>query len=150
MAAAISLGATALSIGSSLYGSRQQAKGQEKMIKAQQKAERLREQQMNLQAMRERRDVIRQSILARSTALATTTAQGAAHQGSSALGGAYGQISGDKNRQTVAINQNQEIGQGIFAANRDYFKGTKQVGMGQAISGAGQAIGSVLEAFKIA
>lgn len=137
MAAAV---ATAVSVGSALFGGYKQMQGQKEMVKAQQKAEKLRERQMNLQAMRERRDVIRQSILARSTALAQTTAQGASAAGSSALGGAYGQIGGDAGRQTVAINQNQQIGQGIFKANRQYFAGTQQVGMGQAIAGAGEAI----------
>jgi len=139
------MAAAAITLGSSLVGGFMQYKGQEKMVKAQQKAEKLRERQMNLQAMRERRDVVRQSILARSTALANTTSQGASAEGSSALGGAYGQISGDRGRQTVAINQNQRIGQGIFSANRDYFKGTQQVGMGQAVSGAGAAVGGFLE-----
>jgi hypothetical protein len=145
MAAAV---ATAVGVGASLLGGYQQLQGQRMMIKAQQRAEKLRERQMNLQAMRERREVIRNSILARSTALATTTAQGAAAQGSSALGGAYGQIGGDAGRQTVAINQNQEIGKGIFKANRQYFRGTQQVGMGQAIAGAGEAIsGGLTSAF---
>jgi hypothetical protein len=124
---------------SSIVGGAVSYRGQKDMVKAQKKAEKLRERQMNLQAMRERRDVVRQSILARSTALATTTAQGASAPGSSAIGGAYGQISGDKNRQTVAINQNQEIGQGIFKANRQYSEGTLKVGFGQAITGAGAA-----------
>jgi hypothetical protein len=139
------MAAAAITLGSSLIGGYMQYKGQEKMIQAQKKAERLRERQMNLQAMRERREVVRQSILARSTALATTTAQGAASQGSSALGGAYGQIGGEAGRQRVAINQNQEIGQGIFKANRQYFSGTQQMGMGQAVAGAGQAVGGFFE-----
>lgn len=136
--------AAAINLGSALVGGFMQYKGMQTQIKAQQKAEKLRERQMNLQAMRERREVIRQSILARSTALAQTTAQGAAASGSSALGGAYGQISGDKNRQIVAINQNQQIGQGIFKANRQYFAGSQQIGMGQAVAGAGEAISSFL------
>jgi len=139
------MAAAAITLGASLVGGFMQYKGQEKMIQAQKKAERLRERQMNLQAMRERREVVRQSILARSTALATTTAQGAAGQGGSALGGAYGQIGGEAGRQRVAINQNQEIGQGIFRANRQYFSGTQQMGLGQAVAGAGQAVGGFLE-----
>lgn len=141
MAAAVG---AVVSVGASLFGGYKQMQAQEKMVKAQQRAEKLREQQMNLQATRERREVIRNAILARSTALATTTAQGASSSGSSALGGAYGQIAGDANRQTLAINQNQNIGSGIFAANRQYFAGTQQMGVGQAITGAGQAVGGFL------
>jgi len=138
------MAAAVITLGSALVGGFMQYKGQEKMIQAQKKAEKLREQQMNLQAARERREVIRQSILARSTALATTTSQGASAPGSSALGGAYGQIAGDANRQTLAINQNQSIGQGIFRANRQYFSGSQTVGMGSAIAGAGQAVGNFM------
>lgn len=144
------MASAAIAIGSAAVGGFMQYKGQQKMIQAQQKAERLRERQMNLQAMRERRDVIRNAILARSTALAQTTAQGAAAPGSSALGGAYGQISGDKNRQTVAINQNQEIGQKIFAANRQYFAGSQTMGMGSMVSGFGQAVSSALSNSSLA
>lgn len=138
------MAAAVITLGSALVGGFMQYKGQEKMIQAQKKAEKLREQQMNLQAARERREVIRQSILARSTALATTTSQGASAPGSSALGGAYGQIAGDANRQTLAINQNQSIGQGIFRANRQYFSGSQTMGMGSAIAGAGQAVGNFM------
>lgn len=137
--------AAAITLGSAVVGGVLQYKGQQKMIAAQQKAERLRERQMNLQAMRERREVIRNSILARSTALATTTAQGAAAPGSSALGGVYGQIGGDRGRQTLAINQNQEIGKGIFAANRQYFAGSQTMGLGSAVTGIGAATGDFLK-----
>lgn len=137
--------AAIIGLGANLIGGYTQMKANEKMVKAQQRAERLRERQMNLQAMRERREVIRNSILARATALTTTTAQGASAPGSSALGGAYGQIGGDRGRQTLAINQNQEIGQGIFAANRQYHSGTRMMGTGQAISGVGQAVSGFLE-----
>lgn len=138
------MAAAAISLGSAAVGGYLQYKGQKTMIQAQQKAERLRERQMNLQAMRERREVVRNAILARATALATTTAQGASATGSSALMGAYGQISGDRGRQTVAINQNQEIGAGIFKANRQYFAGSKTAGLGSAVSGVGAAAGETL------
>lgn len=139
------MAAAAITLGSALVGGFFQYKGMQQQVEAQKKAERLRERQMNLQAMRERRESIRQAVLARSTALATATSQGASAPGSSALGGAYGQIQGERNRQILAINQNQQIGQGIFAANRDYFRGTQTSGFGSAIAGAGQAVGSFLE-----
>lgn len=138
------MAAAAITLGSAIVGGVMQYQGQKKMIQAQQKAERLRERQMNLQAMRERREVVRNSILARATALATTTAQGASAPGSSALGGAYGQIAGDRGRQTLAINQNQEIGKGIFAANRQYFAGSQTAGLGSAVAGVGSAVGQTL------
>lgn len=139
------MAAAAITLGSTLVGGFMQMKGEKKQIEAQKKAEKLRERQMNLQAMRERREVIRQATLARSTALATATSQGAAAPGSSGLGGAYGQIAGEANRQKVSINQNEQIGSGIFAANRQYFQGSQQIGAGKAVAGAGQAIGTFLE-----
>jgi len=139
------MAAAAITLGSTLVGGFMQMKGEKKQIEAQKKAEKLRERQMNLQAMRERREVIRQATLARSTALATATSQGAAAPGSSGLGGAYGQIAGEANRQKVSINQNEQIGSGIFAANRQYFQGSQQIGTGKAVAGTGQAIGSFLE-----
>ena len=139
------MAAAAITLGSAVVGGVMQYQGQKKMIQAQQRAERLRERQMNLQAMRERREVVRNSILARATALATTTAQGASAPGSSALGGAYGQIGGDAGRQTLAINQNQEIGKRIFAANRQYFAGSQTMGLGSAVTGIGSAIGQSIK-----
>lgn len=142
MAAAIP---AAIAAGSAVAGGLMQYKSQQEQAKALQKAERLRERQMNLQAMRERRETIRTAMAARATALATTTAQGAASQGSSALGGAYGQIGGEAGRQTLAINQNQQIGQGIFAANRQYTKATQGAAMGQLVAGTGEAVGGFLQ-----
>lgn len=115
--------------------------GQAKQISAQKKAEKLRERQMNLQAMRERRETIRKASYARATALSNATSQGA--EKSSGLGGGYGQISGEAGRNIVAINQNQEIGKGIFKANRDYYSGSLIQGFGSAIGGAGDMMNSI-------
>jgi hypothetical protein len=139
------MAAAAVTAVASIAGGYLQYKGMQKQTAALQKAERLRERQMNLQAQRERRETIRQAMLARSTALATTTAQGASAPGSSALGGAYGQITGEAGRQTLSINQNQEIGAGIFAANRAYSKASLTTGFGQMVSGVGAAAGGFIE-----
>jgi hypothetical protein len=64
--------------------------------------------------------------------------------------GAYGQIAGDQNRQTVAINQNQQIGKGIFKANRQYFAGTQTQGLGSAVSGVGTAVSNVINSSSFA
>jgi hypothetical protein len=139
------MAAAAVTAVASVAGSYLQYKGQQQQTAALQKAERLRERQMNLQAQRERRDAIRQAMAARATALATATTQGASSAGSSALGGAYGQIQGEANRQTLAINQNQQIGKGIFAANRAYSQGTLMSGFGSMVANTGAAIGTFME-----
>jgi hypothetical protein len=140
------MAAAAVTAVASIAGGYLQYKGQQQQTAALQKAERLRERQMNLQAQRERRDAIRQAMAARATALATATSQGASAPGSSALGGAYGQITGEANRQVLAINQNQEIGAGIFKANRQYSQASLTTGFGSMVAGVGAATGNLLTA----
>ena len=92
-----------------------QADAQRQALAAQQQAEAERKKAMDLDAARRKRDIIRQSIAARSTALAVTTNQGASL--GSGLPGAYGGISGRTNVNELGVNQNQEIGASVFAAN---------------------------------
>lgn len=96
-------------------------KGQMDVAEATQDAEKLRKKQMNLDAMRRRREIARQAILARSQALSNATAQGAGE--GSGLQGGYGQISGEAGRATLETNQSQTIGSGIFDANARAAKG---------------------------
>jgi hypothetical protein len=135
----------AVGVGISYYSATQQASAQEDAIAAQQRAEALRKKQMNLDAMRRKREIVRASIAARSRALATTTAQGAG--GGSALGGAYGGISGRTQTNLLGINQNQEIGLGMFDANMDMlsaYRSSAQAGafgaMGAGLSTLGGAL----------
>jgi hypothetical protein len=79
------------------------------------KAEGLRKQQMELDATRARRQIIRDAVRARSMSLTIANAQGAA-QGSG-LFGALAQITAESNRQGLGVAQNLGIGRGIFAAN---------------------------------
>jgi len=107
---AIGVAATVAGTIGSIYFQSQQAS-------AQRRAERLREQQMNLDAARRRREMIRQGEMQRAQALSQATQQGAAE--GSVLEGTYGTISGNTGRNVQGVNQAQEIGAGIFAANRD-------------------------------
>jgi hypothetical protein len=95
-----------------------QAEAQQQALDFQQQAESKREQAMKLDAERRQREIVRQGVAARSMALATATTQGAAANGSSALGGAYGQISGRTGVNALGINQQSEIGSSMFALNR--------------------------------
>lgn len=88
-------------------------------VTAQKESEALRKQQMDLDATRRRREVLRQSVAARSASLAVTTAQGAAYEGGSAVPGAYGSIAGRTGVNTVGINQNQEIGSSLFNVHQN-------------------------------
>lgn len=81
----------------------------------QRKQERLRARQMQFDAMRKRREIIRTAIQQRAYALASTTQSGAST--GSALPGAYGQISGTEGTNTVGVNVNEQFGQQMFNLN---------------------------------
>lgn len=67
------------------------------------------ESQANLEYKRRTWEIFRDQQRARSEALATTTNQGAAGRGSSALPGAYGQIGGQVNSELLKNDQNFEL-----------------------------------------
>ncbi len=112
----------------SFMGMSAQADAQSKMQQEQKKQEALRQQQMNLEAMRKKREIIRQSQLARATSLSTATNQGGAE--SSGFAGALGTIAGAAGRGTLATGQNQELGNEMFASNARMagFMGDAQAG----------------------
>lgn len=93
--------------------------GQMQQTQAMKRNEKLRMKQMNLEAMRQRRDIIRNASVARATALNSAAAQGA--QYGSGVPGGQGQIQGRAGNQLVAANQNQDIGAGIFKNNRQAY-----------------------------
>lgn len=74
---------------------------------------------MELNARRQSLEIIRNQQRGRALALATNVAQGGsgATRGSSALGGAYGQIAGQTGVNALGVDQNLQIGQNIFASN---------------------------------
>lgn len=92
-----------------------QGEAQEKASAESRKAEELRRLQMRLDASRTRRDIIRQRTLYSSVAKTRAANQGASD--SSSLLGSLSQITAEGNRQTSSLNQNLQIGEGIFSAN---------------------------------
>ena len=121
--------------------------GQYKQAKASEKAEKLRKRQMNLEAMRKKRELIREGVMARAQALSAATAQGGAE--SSGLAGGYGQITGQVNRNVLATNQDQQLGNRMFKANAQYARGGMISSVGQGISSVGQAMPSGSDAMKM-
>lgn len=117
-------------------GSLQQAKGMKR-------AEAVREKQMNLQAAREKRASIRESVIARAQATSNATAQGA-DQGSGLAGG-LGQISSQNASNIQGISQGQELGREMFAANRQIARGQTMGSIGGAIQGLGSYIAGAFE-----
>ena len=112
-----------------------------KVAKAEKKAEKLRKQQMELESMRKKREVFREGQIRRAEVTANATSQGAG-EGSGLQGGLAG-ITGSVNRNNLAVNQDTEIGRGIFKANAKAAAGRGIASIGQGISSIGSLFGSV-------
>lgn len=117
--------------------------GQQQQAKAMAKAEKAREQQMNLDAMRKKRAALRESLLARQTALANATNQGAAS--GSGLQGGFGQIQGVAGQNILGINQDQQLGSRIFAANQQYASAGTMIGFGSMLGDVSKTIGKIAQ-----
>lgn len=132
--AAISTAATVVgTIGSTVMGLQQAS--------AMQDAEDARKKQMNLDAMRTRRQAMREALRDRAVAQARATAQGAS-EGSGVQGG-QAEIMGNFGNTFMQTNQNQQIGNQIFSANaRAAQAGT----MASAFSGLSSLAGSLMKA----
>lgn len=128
-----------MAMGLSVIGGVISAIGSMKQAKASAKAEKLRERMMTLEAMRKRREIVREGVVARATATSNATTQGAGE--GSALQGGIAQITSQQNRNTLASTQDEELGHGVFAANRKYAKAGGMIAFGQGISSLGSAFG---------
>jgi len=115
--ATAAIATTAAGVGVSYMASRDQAAAQQGIIKDQQKSEKVREQQMQLDARRRQLELIRNAQRTRSASLAVATAQGA--QFGSGLQGGYAQTSGMTGYNMLGVEQNLQFGERMFAINRD-------------------------------
>lgn len=95
-------------------------------VNAQQGAEGVSQQQMNLDASRRQREIIRNSVVARSQALSAETNAGAAGPGGSTVGGVEGNISGQTGVNLLGVTQNQEAGNSIFGFHQQQLSAYKQ------------------------
>lgn len=136
IAATLSAVAGIAGTAASFVGAMQQQKGAKK-------AEEIRKKQMDLQAQRDRRASLRQSIIARAQASSNATAQGA-DQGSGLAGGLSG-ISNQNAQNQLGINQGQELGTRMFGAQSQISKGQTLQSIGGAISGFGDFFSSSFE-----
>lgn len=119
----------------SAVGTVAQVIGQQKQTAALKKAEDSRQQQLTLDTARRTRETVRQGIKQRAEATFAAASQGA--QAGSGLQGGYGQISGDVGRTNLANSQNQELGNSIFAANKDYYNASGITNFGVGLSSLG-------------
>lgn len=84
------------------------------------------QQQMNLDALRKQRSIIRSSVVANSQALSAETNAGAAGPGGSTIGGISGNISGQTGVNLLGVTQNQEAGNAIFGYHAQQLADYKQ------------------------
>jgi hypothetical protein len=115
-----------------LVGTVIQSKGQKKAAKAAKKAERARKLASDLEAARKRRQAARQSVVQRAQIIARGAAGGVDLADSSLVTGAAQPIS-DAARSVRNINQGQEVGDRIFAANEDIARGREIASVGTGI-----------------
>lgn len=120
-----------------LVGGIVQAVGAMKQAKASAKAESARQRMMQLEAMRKRREMVREGVIARAQATSAAVAQGAGE--GSALKGGVAQITGQQNRNVSASNQDEELGNKVFSANKAYAKAGGLIALGGGISSLGNA-----------
>lgn len=130
------IGAVGLGIGAA--GTVVQYNAQRTAAAAQQRQERIRERQMELQATRQRRDAIRQSMRARSIALTTASDQGAGS--GSGIAGGLGQIAAQGNSNLQGINQGVELGAEMFSTNRQIAGAQTLASFGSGLSSLGGSI----------
>lgn len=109
--------------------------GQINQTSAAKKAEAARQKQMNLEESRRRRDIIRNTIATQAAARNTAANQGALY--GSAYPGGQGQIAGRGGDQLVASRQNQDLGNDVFAANKDYYNASVLTDFGAGLSSLG-------------
>lgn len=121
-----------MSMGFAVLGGVVSAIGSMKQAKASAKAEKLRSRMMQLEAMRKRREIIREGVVARAQATSNATAQGAGE--GSGLKGGIAQITGQQNRSLLASRQDEELGKKVFSANAQYAKAGGMIAIGQGMS----------------
>ncbi len=125
----------------SVVGSLVQAGAAQQQAAASQRAERLRERQMNLESARQRRQIYRNVVSARAAALVASTAQGGT--GGSGIAGGLGGIGAKGAESILGVNQGQQIGAGIFKANRDIAAAGALASFGAGLSSFGTTIGGL-------
>ena len=123
------------------------AYGQFTQAKASERAEKLRKRQMNLDAMRKKRELIREGVMARAQAVSAATAQGAGE--GSGLAGGVAQVTGQVNRNVLATGQDQQLGNRMFKANQKYAQGGMISAVGSGISSVGQQLPGAQDAMKM-
>lgn len=138
---AIGIGLSAVGMATQAYSGMQQAEGQKKSIEAQQKSEALRYQSMELDSARRKREMIRKAQLQSAQGESIATNQGAGQ--SSGIEGVLGGISGQSGTALQGIEQNRQIGAGLFQANQEKLQAGYTSANASTIGSIGQGIDKI-------
>lgn len=121
-----------------LVGTAMQVKGANEATAGQKTAEDIRKAQMEVEAVRQRRQIIRQALVQRADVLTNATAQGG--QGGSGLAGGLAAVSSQRGSNITNVNQSTDIGNQMFSANRRISAGQTMASTGSGISSLGGAL----------
>lgn len=138
MGAAIGMIGTGISLVSGIMGGMAQSQMVAEQAAASTKAENAREQQMRLDSHRQRRQAVREGLMARSMSLTAGVSQGAQYGSGVAAG--LGQAVSGAAENVQAISSNETLGGRVFQANREYYEASSR---GQAAVSMWQGIGSI-------
>jgi len=113
--------------------------GAQKASKAQKRQEGIRNQQMQLDIMRKRRETVRKMLAARALGISNATIQGAVASDSAVQGG-ISQAVGTANVSSMELGQNAELGTAMFAANAQEAEGRGTASLGGAMQSWGSGM----------
>jgi hypothetical protein len=106
--------------------------------KAADKEEDARQKSANLDALRRQRAVVREMQQQRALALSNATTQGAS--AGSGLQGAFASIQGEGQTNIAGIQQQNDLGNQVFAANRQQRRAETRGSLGEGISTLGGSL----------
>lgn len=131
----------------SFFGSKGESDAQKAAIAAQQRQEAIRQEAMRVDADRRRRQLIREMLIARSTAVQRGANQGANAAGSSALPGAFGQVAGRAGFGLEGVNTSLRLGEDMFSAQQQLLAAKLDMANAQHTSQIGKSLSSLGGAF---
>lgn len=144
---AISAAIAAIGIATSVAATAEQMSASKKASSAQNSAAGAEEQiaatnqqQLQLDAARQRRNIARQAVIARSTALSNATGQGAGFGASSGVQGGMAQATSQQNFGLLTSAQNLTLGNSIFSLNQQVYQDNSRAATYQ---GQGQMWGGI-------
>jgi hypothetical protein len=137
--AALAVGVVGLGV--SYMGNKQQAAGQQASLEFQQQGQVLQQQQNQVNATRQQRQMIREGIVARANATTTSTNQGS--QLGSGLEGALAQDSAQVASNVGAVGQNVAFGNASLALKRQSTNALQDAAAGGAMASLGSGLSSL-------